>query len=270
MADQRLADAEVIVSGGDLVMGPFPAECLDLLEADGRVRFLSGNGDREVYELEQEGDLGEAARWCNERLGPERLDRVERLALDGRARGPGPRRCALLPRDADLRPADPDRGDAREGRGPGDRRRHGRSWSSAATPTSSTTGASVGRGSSTPAASGCRTRAPRTRAGPLLGADGVELLSTPYDAVAALDASRRTGFPLVEQWLAPVLRGHGHGGGGDRVVRAPAPWRVATSGRRGAAGSGRGASGSARSSSASPASTRMRRSHSGSRATSSC
>ena len=40
----------------------------------------------------------------------------------------------------------------------------------------------------------------------LLGPDGVELLSTPYDAVAALDALTRTGFPLVEQWLAPVLR----------------------------------------------------------------
>ena len=71
----------------------------------------------------------------------------------------------------------------------------------------------------------------------LLGADGIELLSTPYDAVAALDASRRTGFPLVEQWLAPALLGRGHGGGGDRRVRAPAAWRVATSARRGAAGS---------------------------------
>ena len=68
----------MIVSGGDLVMGPLPAECLDLLEADGRVRFLSGNGDREACELEQDGDLGEAAGWCSERLGPERLARVER------------------------------------------------------------------------------------------------------------------------------------------------------------------------------------------------
>ena len=41
----------------------------------------------------------------------------------------------------------------------------------------------------------------------LLGADGIELLSTPYDAVAALDALSRTGFPLVQQWLAPVLLG---------------------------------------------------------------
>src|SRR5689334_20672029 len=62
MADARLAGVDVIVSGGDLVMGPFPAECLDRLEADGRVRFLRGNGDREVCELDADGELAEAAR----------------------------------------------------------------------------------------------------------------------------------------------------------------------------------------------------------------
>ena len=41
----------------------------------------------------------------------------------------------------------------------------------------------------------------------LVGGGGVELLSTPYDAVAALDALSATGFPLVQQWLAPVLLG---------------------------------------------------------------
>jgi hypothetical protein len=40
-----------------------------------------------------------------------------------------------------------------------------------------------------------------------LGADGIELLSTPYDSVAALDTLARTGFPLVEQWLEPALLG---------------------------------------------------------------
>src|SRR4029078_13143295 len=78
MADQRFADADVIVSGGDLVLGPLSGGCPDLLEADGRVGFLSGNGDREARELDQDGDLGEAARWCSERLGSERLARVER------------------------------------------------------------------------------------------------------------------------------------------------------------------------------------------------
>jgi hypothetical protein len=40
-----------------------------------------------------------------------------------------------------------------------------------------------------------------------LGADGIELLSTPYDSVAALDTLSRTGFQLVEQWLEPALLG---------------------------------------------------------------
>ena len=41
----------------------------------------------------------------------------------------------------------------------------------------------------------------------LLGPGGVELLATPYDAEAALTDLSRTGFPLVDRWLAPVLRG---------------------------------------------------------------
>jgi len=41
----------------------------------------------------------------------------------------------------------------------------------------------------------------------VLGANGIEHLSTSYDSVAALDALSRTGFPLVEQWLEPALLG---------------------------------------------------------------
>jgi hypothetical protein len=41
----------------------------------------------------------------------------------------------------------------------------------------------------------------------LVGSDGIELLSTAYDAESALDELSGTGFPLIEQWLAPVLRG---------------------------------------------------------------
>jgi diadenosine tetraphosphatase ApaH/serine/threonine PP2A family protein phosphatase len=40
----------------------------------------------------------------------------------------------------------------------------------------------------------------------LFGPEGVELVATPYDAEAALEELPRTGFPLAEQWLAPVLR----------------------------------------------------------------
>jgi len=207
MADQRSADADVIVSGGDLVMGPLPAECLDLLEADGRVRFLSGNGDREACELEQDGDLGEAVGWCSERLGPERLARVERWHSTVDLEVPdlgGVLFCHGTPTsDASiLTAATPEEDVARE---LGDvhadvvlcghthvqyDRRVGR--------TRVVNAGSVGmpyEGS------------PDARWA-LLGADGIELLSTPYDAVAALDALSRTGFPLFRQWLAPVLLGH--------------------------------------------------------------
>ena len=82
LADPRCSSADAIVCGGDLVVGPYPAECLDVLEALGdRVRFLRGNCDREAVELPDEGELGAAARWSNEMLGPERVSRVARWPL---------------------------------------------------------------------------------------------------------------------------------------------------------------------------------------------
>jgi len=68
-------DADVIVVGGDAVMGPFPAETLERLRSlPGDVRFIRGNADREVYD-EQAGlappELLEHAR---ARLTPEQLD----------------------------------------------------------------------------------------------------------------------------------------------------------------------------------------------------
>jgi len=206
MADQRFADADVIVSGGDLVLGPLPAECLDLLEADGRVGFLSGNGDREARELDQDGDLGEAARWCSERLGPERLARVERWPARIELELPGLGAVLFFHATPTsdlsiLTRATPEADVARElGDVAADvvvcghthvqyDRRVGR--------TTLVNAGSVGmpyEGS------------PDARWA-LLDADGIELLSTPYDSVAALDALSRTGFPLVQQWLAPVLLG---------------------------------------------------------------
>ena len=51
LADPRLAEADLIVSGGDLVAGPMPSACLDLLAGYGsRVRFVRGNADRNVLE----------------------------------------------------------------------------------------------------------------------------------------------------------------------------------------------------------------------------
>jgi len=72
LADSRCAETDAIVCGGDLVAGPMPAACLDLLLSLGdRVRFLRGNGDREVVA----GD-GPAGAWCAARLGEKRLDAV--------------------------------------------------------------------------------------------------------------------------------------------------------------------------------------------------
>ena len=206
MSDPRLTQAEIIVSGGDLVMGPCPADCLDVLEADGRVRFLGGNGDREVWELDEEGDLAEAARWCNERLGRERLERVRAWPATVELEVPGLGAtlfCHATPTSdlPILTGATPDEDVARE---LGDvaaaavvcghthvhyDRRVGR--------TRVVNAGSVGmpyEGS------------PEARWA-VLGLGGIELISTPYDAEAALEACRRTGFPLVEQWLEPALLG---------------------------------------------------------------
>jgi predicted phosphodiesterase len=206
LSDPRLADADVIVSGGDLVMGPLPAECLDLLEVEGRVRFLTGNGDREVCELDEGSDLVEAARWCSERLGPERRTRVGRWPSTVELEMPGlgfVLFCHATPTSdlPILTAATPDEDVARE---LGD--------VAAAVVVCGHTHVQYDR------------RAGRTRivnAGSVgmpyegspdarwavLGADGIEHLSTPYDSVAALDVLLRTGFPLVEQWLEPALTG---------------------------------------------------------------
>ena len=51
LADPRARDADVVVVGGDAVPGPFAAATLDRLAAlDVPVRWLRGNGEREVAE----------------------------------------------------------------------------------------------------------------------------------------------------------------------------------------------------------------------------
>jgi putative phosphoesterase len=45
------ADADLVVAGGDMVEGPFPAETIERLRAEGdRVRWLRGNVERELVE----------------------------------------------------------------------------------------------------------------------------------------------------------------------------------------------------------------------------
>lgn len=208
LSDPRVAEADVLVSGGDLVIGPFPAECLDLLEADGRVRFLRGNGDREVCELAEDGDLGEAARWCHERLGPERLGRIRAwpTTVEITLPGLGPVLFCHATPASDvpiLTAATPEEDAARE---LGD----------------VAADAIVVCGHTHVQYDRCVGRTRLVNAGSVgmpyegspdgrwavLGAGGgVELVATAYDADAALDACRRTGFPLAEQWLEPALLG---------------------------------------------------------------
>ena len=49
LEEVRRSEADHIVVGGDLVPGPFPRECFDLLNSlDLPTEFIIGNGDRET------------------------------------------------------------------------------------------------------------------------------------------------------------------------------------------------------------------------------
>lgn len=63
---------DVIVVGGDVLWGPFQAECVELLASRG-ARFLAGNCEREVLSGESEADT-----WCRAQLSSALLDEVER------------------------------------------------------------------------------------------------------------------------------------------------------------------------------------------------
>ncbi len=82
LADVRAAGVDRIVVGGDVLPGPMPRECLDLLFAlDSPTTFIIGNGDRETLAYRR-GDesspipemFREAMRWNAAQLtaGPER------------------------------------------------------------------------------------------------------------------------------------------------------------------------------------------------------
>jgi predicted phosphodiesterase len=73
LADVERSGVDSIVCGGDLVAGPMPAACLDrLLELGDSVRFVRGNGDREVTERQ----APHGASWCAAQLGDGRLSLV--------------------------------------------------------------------------------------------------------------------------------------------------------------------------------------------------
>jgi putative phosphoesterase len=207
LADPRLAEADVIVSGGDLVAGPLPAECLDRLEALGeRAQFLTGNGDREVAaptgDEQWHRDVG---GWSAARLTSDRLERVRRwpATVELEVADLGVVLFCHATPTSDLpilTLATPDEDAARElGDVAADVVVCGH--------THVQYDRQVGRVRLVNAGSvGMPYEGSADARWVLLGPDGVELLSTPYDAVAALDDLSRTGFPLLEQWLAPVLR----------------------------------------------------------------
>jgi predicted phosphodiesterase len=75
-ADRERVD--LIVSGGDLVAGPFPPEALELMLAlGGRVRFVRGNADRSVLEfVAGQVEPEHHVDWVAERLAPRHLEAV--------------------------------------------------------------------------------------------------------------------------------------------------------------------------------------------------
>jgi predicted phosphodiesterase len=207
LADPRCAAADVLVSGGDLVVGPCPAECLDRLEALGhRVRFLRGNCDREAVETPGDGELGEASSWSNAQLGPERAARVARwpltAELDVAALGrvlfchatptsDVPILTRITPEEAALEAlgdVDADVVVCGHTHVQYDRR----VGSVRLVNTGSVGMPYEGSGDARWA---------------LLDDHGLDLLTTAYDTEAALDTLERAGFPLFRQWLVDALRG---------------------------------------------------------------
>lgn len=64
LADVDRAAPDAVVCGGDLLEGPLPSECLELLRAR-HAHFVKGNADRFVLERRDEIDV-----WVHDRLSP--------------------------------------------------------------------------------------------------------------------------------------------------------------------------------------------------------
>ena len=228
-----LREVDLIVSGGDLVAGPMPSACLDLLcglRLSGAVRARERGSQRPRAErgvrrrrgarpssvtsasptiaewpLTVELDVAGGATFCH---ATPRFGRRSRHAADARRRA---------------------RGGARRR---SDAPRRGRAHAHAGRPASPATTAS-----SSPAASGRPYEGRQGAFWALLG-DDVELLRTDYDIESAAAAIRATGFPDAEEHAENAARA-ASARRGLRVLREP-PWRVASSRRRAAAASGRG------------------------------
>jgi predicted phosphodiesterase len=207
LADPRCAAADVIVSGGDLVAGPFPAQCLDRLEALGdRVRFLMGNGDREVVSPTDEQWSRDVGAWVTERLALGMAERVRSwpATVELEIAGLGAVLfCHATPAsDLPILTRQTPEGDVE--RELGDVAADAIVCGHTHVQYDRRLGAVrlVNAGSVGMPYEG----SPDARWA-LLGPDGVGLVSTPDDAAAAFEDLAASGFPLFEQWLAPPLRG---------------------------------------------------------------
>ena len=76
-------EVDLVVLGGDVASGPFPAETLEVLRSlPVPLRFVRGNADR-VLDLEGIPEPNRSARlWVAERLGKENLRFLDELPLD--------------------------------------------------------------------------------------------------------------------------------------------------------------------------------------------
>jgi predicted phosphodiesterase len=207
LADPRCAAADAVVCGGDLVVGPYPAECLDALETLGaRVQFITGNCDREAVETPEGGELGAAARWSNERLGPERVARAAAwpLTVELDVRGLGRVLFCHATPSSDLpilTRVTPEADVARElGEVTADVVVCGHTHVQYDRRVGSVRLVNAG-------SVGMPYEGSPDARWALLGEDGLELVTTPYNAEAALETLERAGFPLFEQWLVDALRG---------------------------------------------------------------
>lgn len=92
LEDVRHSDADHIVVGGDVLPGPFPRECLDLLMSlELPIEFIIGNGDRETVTAMREGVSAaipeyfhEAMRWNAAQLTTAYADAISQWPLTRR------------------------------------------------------------------------------------------------------------------------------------------------------------------------------------------
>ena len=207
LADPRCAAADLIVSGGDLVAGPMPGECVDRLAGEGeRVRYLMGNCDREaVWTTTDDPGFAESMRWSAARLGADRLGRVAQwpatveLGIDGLGTVLF---CHGTPTSdtAIITSATPEEDVAAELAGvAGDLVVCGHThvqYDRSVEDMRIVNAGSVGMPYE---------HSPDARWA-LIGGNGVELLSTPYDAAAALELLSSKGCPALD-WFSRPLRG---------------------------------------------------------------